>query len=204
LEPGPVMQSFLSRVYPDIGSCLESYPSVVRALRKVNTIVVHKDMPQGEKDLRLRVKAEACARINGHVPLVGPYVRFLASGASSLYDDKGQATKEVAKVLSTDAELSKTWNRLSTVSAVKLSAQDFELFASSIARDLGVTVEHVLALDAAMRAVKTKTELSAIRLEGWTEQALPEWAHWVPGVGAANPRPTSSHKRVRFALPRHS
>lgn len=168
---------FLSRVYPDITTCLHSYPCFVRALRKLTTITVGRVTNQKEIAFRRAVKAASCDLVNGHVPVLGPLARHLGKCESNVFS-KGELTAQAAKLI--DAETAYSWARAKNARKVVLTGEEFNLFLNSIARDVGLPVESIKRLDEAMRLVKRDEDLLSLKLEGFESRELPEWAHWVP------------------------
>lgn len=174
IEPVPAESAvgrivFLARVYPDITKSLNSYASVVRALSKLQ-VSTHPAARDEEGRMAMRaLKGEARMRVDGHVPLIGPYAQYLQKTVSVPQSIRG-------KLLTRDRELA--WDLQREEVSVVLDAMEKDLFLSSIGRDLGISAGEVAQLDAAMRLATSDEHLTSVRLEGW-EKEKPVWASWV-------------------------
>lgn len=160
---------FLSRVYPDITSSLASYPCMVRALSKLRTATVHKGSTQLALGTHRKLKGQAAAMVDGHVPVLGPYARLLENSGGAL------TTSQIATVMNIDRELAYKLQR--TQSKTVLSPMETDLFVSSIGRDLCIPPEEVIRLDRAFSVAKDLSDIAHLRLEGH-DRKLPDWAVW--------------------------
>jgi len=161
---------FLSRVYPDISTSLHSYPCMVRALSKLVTATVHKGSKHHDLGIYRKLKGQASAMIDGHVPVLGPFARLLEQSGGSVSDSDAQ------RVLNNDREL--RYKLLSTAAKTKLSPMEQDLFVSSIGRDLDIPPEEVSRLDSAMSAASKLSEVADLKLAS-LDRELPSWAVWV-------------------------
>jgi len=161
---------FLSRVYPDIETSLHSYPCMVRALSKLVTATVHKGSKPEDLGIYRKLKGQASAMVDGHVPVIGPFARLLERSGGSVSE------RDLQRIVHNDREL--RYKLQSTASKVKLSPMEQDLFVSSIGRDLSIPSEEVSRIHTAMCEAKDISEVSGLRLEGH-ERELPSWAVWV-------------------------
>lgn len=115
------------------------------------------------------LKGEARMKVDGHVPLIGPYAQYLQKTVSVPQSIRG-------KLLKRDRELD--WDLQREGVSVVLDAMEKDLFLSSIGRDLGISAGEVAQLDAAMRLATSDEHLTSVRLVGW-EKEKPVWASWV-------------------------
>jgi hypothetical protein len=161
---------FLSRVYPDIATTLHSYPCMVRALSKLVTATVHKGSKSVDLGIYRKLKGQAAAMIDGHVPVLGPFARLL-EGSHTRVDAKAEK-----RIVQNDRELR---YRLSTTpQKTELSPSEHDLFVSSIGRDLSIPPEQVSWLHNGMLAAKSLSDIRHLKLVGY-EVKLPEWATWI-------------------------
>jgi len=161
---------FLSRVYPDIETSLHSYPCIVRALSKLVTATVHKGSKSTDLGIYRKLKGQASAMVDGHVPVVGPFARLLEQSGGSVSD------RDLQRIIHDDREL--RYKLQSTAPKIKLSPMEQDLFVSSIGRDLSIPPEEVSRIDSAMSQAKDLSEVSGLKLAGY-ERELPSWAVWV-------------------------
>lgn len=161
---------FLSRVYPDIETSLASYPCIVRALKKLRTATVHKGTTQTELAIHRKLKGQAAALVDGHVPVLGPYARLLEKSGGAVTQSQRK------KVINGDRELA--YKLQLKASKTILSPMEHDLFVSSIGRDLDIPPEEVLRLDTYMSKAVDLSSIAHLRLEGH-ECKLPDWAVWV-------------------------
>jgi hypothetical protein len=166
--PGRV--AFLSRIYPDISSTLASYPCIVRALRKLPTMTANKGTTTAMVVAHRQVKGMAANRVDGHVPVYGPYARLLQDSGPELTDKLTIAVLNGNKELNTKMAL--------PPSDIVLDGDTYDLFIGSIARDLAIPPEEVLKLDTGLRNATFATLATVPKLEGWDIE-LPSWAVWI-------------------------
>lgn len=172
---------FLSRVYPDISTSLASHPCIVRAMRKLCTIVVpsrtlNPNPGAPVKDLevyvKLRLKVEGVLRSDPNTPLVSQYAQAL----KRVYGlDRLRMTEKEWKAMLQD----KSFAALTAMGPYPNKPEDGQLLLSSVAQELQVGPEELQLLLARLDAAQTESDLVGCSLP--TElPKLPDWARWVP------------------------
>lgn len=160
---------FLSRVYPNIDTCLFSYPCFRKALAKltVSTNPIART-PEGKVAMCV-LKGEACANVNGHVPVIGPFARLMANSGKV-------SQKHRDAILKSDGDLRYAFKHMP--SKVELSYSERDLFLHNIALDLSISVGELNGYDETLRGFKSLKQAAGLKLASDGPEC-PDWGYWL-------------------------